>query len=264
MTAPLWLTLAHEEMGVEEVAGKDEANPRIMEYFGAASGSEWVKDDSTPWCGAFCSYIMSTAGHGMPREPLRARSWLTWGQPIDKPLPGCVVVLKRGSSPQSGHVGFWVQRGKNGTFYLLGGNQGSGGKVSIAKFKESDVLGYRWPSSLAPKPPEPEKSRIVASGDATAAQGAVLSAGGIGAGLAGSGPSPSVAPAPPSVPSPPDLPQITEWQYFASTLKEFVAFAVDSWIWIAAAIGVYLILTGKLATWARKEDAASGKTWEGA
>ena len=137
MTA--WLQLAHQEMGETEIDGST-ANPRIMEYFASVPNSGWVKDDGTPWCGAFIGYIMATSGHKLAAEPLRARSWLTWGKPLDKPIPGCVVVLKRGNNPQNGHVGLYVQPGKDSTIYVLGGNQGDA--VTIAKFRESSVLGY--------------------------------------------------------------------------------------------------------------------------
>lgn len=258
MSAPQWLTIAQDEMGVEEIAGA-EHNPRVMEYF-ATSGGTWVKSDETPWCGAFVGFCMATAGHPMPKEPLRARAWLAWGKPLEKPVHGCVVILKRGSNPQNGHVGFFMQKGKNGTIYVLGGNQRN--RVSIEKFKAENVLGYRWAAEFAPLP-KPTKSRIVESGTATSAQGAILSAGGIGAGVVSSGgPSPVTEAAPATIPSPPDVTPIVDWQYFATTLRDFAQFAAESWVWIAAAIGVYLILTGRLATWARQEDAETGKTWE--
>ena len=262
MSAPAWISVAQDEMGVEEVAGS-ESNPRVMEYF-ATSGGTWVTDDATPWCGAFAGYCMATAGQPLPKEPLRARSWLSWGRALDEPVHGCIAVLKRGNDPTKGHVGFFMQKGKKGTIYLLAGNHSSpsGGRVSIQKFKESDVLGYRWADSSAPLP-KPKQSRIVESGDATAAQGAILSAGGVGAGVVSSGPSP-VAPPPPSIPSPPDIPQLSEWSYFAQTLKDFATFAVDQWVWIGVAVGVYLIFTGHLAKAARQDDALSGKTWEDA
>jgi len=207
MSAP-WIAVAQDEMGVEEIAGA-ENNPRILEYF-ETCGATWATSDSeVPWCGAFAGYCMASAGHPLPSEPLRARAWLAWGRALDKPVHGCVVVLKRGNNPRQGHVGFFMQKGKNDTIYVLGGNQGN--RVSIVKFKESDVLGYRWADSSAPLP-KPKKSRIVESGDATAAQGAILSAGGVGAGVVSSGPSP-VAPPPPSIPSPPDIPQLSEWSY---------------------------------------------------
>lgn len=249
MTA--WLKLAQDEMGVEEIDGSD-SNPRIMEYFATCGGS-WVKDDGTPWCGAFAGHSMATTGHSLPKEPLRARSWLAWGQPIEKPVLGCVVVLKRGNNPQQGHVGFFMQATKDGKgILILGGNQGN--RVSIQRFKVDDVLGYRMPDGA--KTPKPEGSRIVSEADAVKAAGVASAGGAITTGVVAP---PSV---PPTIPSPPDLPQIGEWGAFASTLKDFSMFCIGSWPWVAAAIGVYLIISGQAIKWFRKEDTATGKTWE--
>jgi uncharacterized protein (TIGR02594 family) len=244
MTA--WLQLAHHEMGVEEIDGSD-SNPRIMEYF-ATCGGTWAKDDAVPWCGAFTGHIMATSGQKLAAEPLRARSWLAWGQPLDKPVSGCVVVLKRGNNPQQGHVGFFMQATKDGKGILvLGGNQGN--RVSIQRFKSDDVLGYRMPEGA--EPPKPEGSRIVSEADAVKLAGGASAAGGIATGIV----------APPTIPSPPSLPQVGEWHGFATNIQSFGMFCIESWPWVAAAIGVYLILSGQAIKWFRREDAATGKTW---
>lgn len=245
MTA--WLKLAQDEMGVEEIDGS-EANPRIMEYF-ATCGGTWAKDDATPWCGAFTGYAMATAGQSLPKEPLRARSWLAWGTAIDKPVLGCVVILKRGNNPTQGHVGFFMQATKDGTGVLvLGGNQGN--RVSIQRFKTDDVLGYRMPDGA--KAPKPEGSRIVSEAEAVKAAGVASAGGAIATGVV----------APPVVPSPPNLPQVGEWHGFATNIKSFGLFCIESWPWVAAAIGVYLVLSGQAIRLFRKQDTATGKTWE--
>ena len=245
MTA--WLTLAHQEMGVEEVDGSD-ANPRIMEYF-ATCGGTWVKDDTTPWCGAFTGYVMASTGQKLPPEPLRARSWLAWGQPLDKPIAGCVVILKRGNNPKQGHVGLFIQGTKDGTALLvLGGNQSN--RVSIQRYKTSDVIGYRMPDGA--KAPEPENSKILSEADAVKAAGVASAGGAITTGVV----------SPPSIPSPPSLPQIGEWHGFAANIQSFGMFCIESWPWVAAAIGVYLIISGQAISWFRRQNTASGKTWE--
>lgn len=137
------IDVAHDEMaaGVREVPGPD-ASPRIMEYF-AACGGTWVKDDATPWCGAGMGWICVEEGHPLPPQPLRARSWLRWGQEC-MPQRGCVVVLERGDNPDSGHVGLLDRIDEaRGVVYVTGGNQGD--TWSTAPFPIADVLGYRWP-----------------------------------------------------------------------------------------------------------------------
>jgi uncharacterized protein (TIGR02594 family) len=245
MTA--WLQLAHQEMGVEEIDGS-ESNPRVMEYF-ATCGGTWVKDDETPWCGAFTGYIMASTGQKLPPEPLRARSWLAWGQALETPVAGCVVVLKRGNNPQQGHVGFFIQATKDGTALLvLGGNQGN--RVSIQRFKTDNVLGFRMPDGASA--PKPENSKIISEADAVKAAGVASAGGAVTTGVV----------APPTIPSPPDVPQIGEWSAFAATIKDFGLFAIESWPWVAAAIGIYLIMSGQAIKWFRNQNTASGKTWE--
>jgi uncharacterized protein (TIGR02594 family) len=242
MTA--WLQLAHQEMGVEEIDGS-ESNPRVMEYF-ATCGGTWVKDDGTPWCGAFTGYVLATSGQKIATEPLRARSWLAWGTPLDKPVAGCVVVLRRGKDPQQGHVGFYVQSNKDGSsIYVLGGNQGD--RVSIQRFNAANVLGYRMPAGAAN--PKPEDSRTIAESNVVAGTGAATAAGGV------------AYQSVPNIPSPPSMPEVGEWQVFATGIKSFGLFAIESWPWIMIATGLYLVMSGKAIAWFRKQDALTGKNW---
>jgi uncharacterized protein (TIGR02594 family) len=249
---PAWLTLAHKEMGVEEVAGAA-SNPRIMTYFACAPHSEWVQGDDVPWCGAFATFLMSQSGLPLPPEPLRARSWLAWGEPLSEPAPGCVVILKRGTDPKQGHVTFYVQSGDDGkSLYCLGGNQGD--RVCIAKYRAADVLGYRWPPGQA-KPGvtvsaitkasriAKEGKELVAAGGATVAVATADKAGGI--------------------PKPPaevlaSKEAIGDWQMLTTAAGDFMRFAVDHWMLVA---GIAIVVAGvRIIRW-RKQDADSGKTW---
>jgi uncharacterized protein (TIGR02594 family) len=244
MAGPAWLGKAHEEMGVEEVAGA-ESNPRIMEYFAAAPGSEWVKDDGTPWCGGFMAWLMEPYG-ALPSEPLRARAWLGWGETLKEPVPGCVVVLKRGSDPKSGHVALFQQWSKDkSSMYLLGGNQGN--RVSIARFKTADVLGYRWPAG--------EK---VATG-ADLANGSTLAK--VGKGLAGTGAVTATGGAIiPQIPAPPveTMGQLTAWQSFLAQATDFLQFVGAHWMICG---GVLAVVAGAYVYQRRLSDAKEGKTW---
>lgn len=138
-----WLTLAREEIGTRERAGKA-INPEIKSYYEEA-GHPYIKDDAVPWCAAFVGAMLVRAGL-KGTGALTARSYLTWGKPLKKPQPGAIMVFKRGNSSWQGHVAFYVD--ENETHYMvLGGNQGNA--VSIAKYKKADLLGIRWPSSFA-------------------------------------------------------------------------------------------------------------------
>lgn len=136
MTA--WYDIAEAEIGQAEIAGAGN-NPRIVEYMARAGFPE--QPDATPWCAGFANFCLAEAGiEGT--SSLTAKSFLRWGRPLEMPRKGCIVVLRRGSDPNAGHVGFFVGMA-NDKVMILGGNQGD--KVSILPFPESMVLGYRWP-----------------------------------------------------------------------------------------------------------------------
>lgn len=147
MTEPKWLTIARGEIGVTEIEGP-KSNSRIVEYAKVAIGVE--APDSEAWCAKFVGWVFAKDGldETTGTRKANARSYLDWGEKLDKPALGCVVVFWR-VSPKSwqGHVGFYI-RSDSTHVWVLGGNQGN--KVSIAKYPKSQVLGYRWPKKATP------------------------------------------------------------------------------------------------------------------
>jgi uncharacterized protein (TIGR02594 family) len=130
--------IAKGEIGVREVPGAPDT-PRILEYHDCTSLD--ACDDETPWCSSFVNWVIKQAGF-KGTGSAAARSWLSWGVPADKPVRGCVVILKRGAPP-SGHVA--IYDGDNGALVVcIGGNQGDA--VKFSSFRKSDVLGYRIPA----------------------------------------------------------------------------------------------------------------------
>lgn len=107
--------------------------------------------DEVPWCSSFVNGICWLLR--LPRsKSAAARSWLTVGAtiPISRAKIGYdVVVLRRGSNPMSGHVGFYAgvgqeETGQGATYNLisyirvLAGNQSNG--VSVARYPITDIL----------------------------------------------------------------------------------------------------------------------------
>lgn len=133
---PLIWRIASAEIGVKEIKGAQH-NPRILEYHQATSLQ--ATDDETPWCAAFVSWCIELAG-GTSTRSAAARSYLGWGVRVERPQVGDVVVLKRGTKPWQGHVGFFSGY-ENEYVWVLGGNQGD--EVSVKPYPVSDVLGYR-------------------------------------------------------------------------------------------------------------------------
>lgn len=79
------------------------------------------------------------------RHGLRARSWLEWGRPLEKPVYGCIAVLTR-DDPASwnGHVGFYL-RHDDEHVHLFGGNQLD--ELRELAYPLGEVIGYRWPDA---------------------------------------------------------------------------------------------------------------------
>ena len=138
MDKPDWLKIAEAEIGTKEIAGPVD-NKRIVEY--ASCTSLHASDDETPWCSAFVNWCIKKAGL-IGTNSAAARSWLQWGRQLFNPVPGCVVILKRGVPP-SGHVTFYVKDRDKDFITCLGGNQGD--QVKYSHYHKSDVIGYRWP-----------------------------------------------------------------------------------------------------------------------
>lgn len=145
-TAP-WMKVAESYLGVKEVKGEDKHHPDILRFLKSTDLGAWgANRDETPWCSAFVNYCFESPTGTFSVQgtrSARARSWLGWGVELEKPRYGCVVVLKRGKAPK-GHVGFYMNPHKYiGHFEMLGGNQND--SVCIGKYRDTDVLGYRWP-----------------------------------------------------------------------------------------------------------------------
>lgn len=139
-TSPDWMLTAYRLQGVQEVKGVKH-NPIITGFWKHINPH--ILDDETPWCAAFVSHVLESNNYRSSRKA-NARSYMQWGQPLNEPRLGCVVVFWRGSKlGWKGHVGFVVGRTPDGQLAVLGGNQGD--CVSIKAFPVDRVLGYRWP-----------------------------------------------------------------------------------------------------------------------
>ena len=99
----------------------------------------------TPWCAAFANAVLRRTGHEGTDSHM-ARSFLNYGIKTVKPSEGDIVVLKRGRSRLTGHVGFFKGYEWHGSklyVKVVGGNQNK--SVNVAHFPVEKVLGYRIP-----------------------------------------------------------------------------------------------------------------------
>jgi len=134
---PAWLIAAVRELGVRKHP-READNPRILEYHRTTTLR--ATDDEVPWCSAFVNWCLRQA-RVAGTNSAAARSWLGWGQPLVNPRRGCVAVLRRGTNPAQGHVGFFLQS-RGAVVDLLGGNQGN--QVRVQTYSVTQLLGYRW------------------------------------------------------------------------------------------------------------------------
>lgn len=144
MDLPDWMIIATAETGVRTFP-HGQSNPRIGEYHALTNIRGY--DDKASWCSSFVNWALAQAGIRGTGSAL-ARSWLTWGEPLNEPVPGCIAVLSREDpAGWKGHVGFFLRRDADNV-YLLGGNQLE--EVREHFYPRSAVLGYRWPAKDAP------------------------------------------------------------------------------------------------------------------
>lgn len=97
----------------------------------------------TAWCSSFTNYIVIKSGFKGTKSA-SARSWLKWGQSIDTPMVGSIVIFWRVSPDSSyGHVGFFMEA-KEDQIMVLSGNQDN--RVSIKGYPKDRLLGIRNPN----------------------------------------------------------------------------------------------------------------------
>ena len=132
------INVAEAKLGMNEYQDRTE----LKQYVG-------VDPRYTEWCAAFVNAVLEESGMVNLSDmdhvaPLMARSFLSWGQEVDIPIAGDLVIFPRGNSDWKGHVGFYLSSVKrNGKEYyrILGGNQNNA--VSIDLYPAKKALGMR-------------------------------------------------------------------------------------------------------------------------
>ena len=154
-SGPKLLIEALKLYGTTEKSGPAN-NPVILAWAGEC-GIRGYGADSIPWCGLFVAVVARRAGKPLPKNPLWARDWATWGEPSLKPALGDVLVFSRDSG---GHVGLYV--GEDGlAYHVLGGNQGD--CVSIKRIAKNRLIAARRLYSVG-APENVRAIRLAASG----------------------------------------------------------------------------------------------------
>lgn len=135
-----WMIEAHKWLGLKEIKGSTHEQAILDMWKAIKRGG--IKNDETPWCAAFVGACLERAGIKSTRFE-SARSYLEWGEKLERPERGCVVIFSRAGG---GHVGFVVGKSPSGNLLVLGGNQAD--EVNIREFAPSRAIGYRWPLNV--------------------------------------------------------------------------------------------------------------------
>lgn len=151
--APAILVQALKQYGVTEIVGIKH-NPIIVNYFKEVGWSH-IKDDETPWCGAFIGFCAKQAGLSVPATCIQALKWNNWGTKQSVAMLGDVLTFNRSGG---GHVGIYV--GEDATCYhVLGGNQSN--QVNITRIEKSRLSQIR---RTAWKIAQPKNIRVIVLG----------------------------------------------------------------------------------------------------
>lgn len=141
--APLWLTVALNQIGLKEAPGSKD-NPELVAEIQTVAHD--YQHDSTPWCAGFVSLCLLKAGEKPSSAPLWALSYSdTKREPVVKlagPAVGAIAVKTRNGG---GHVTFVAGRTRGGTLACCGGNQND--EVNVSPYREDAFVGFYWPKA---------------------------------------------------------------------------------------------------------------------
>jgi uncharacterized protein (TIGR02594 family) len=156
--APAMLVEALKHYGTLEHKGSDN-NASIVKW--AKELGKPVEDvykaDSIPWCGLFMGIVAKRCGYDVPKSPLWALSWATFGQRAECGKLGYVMVFVRNGG---GHVALYVGEDA-ASYYVLGGNQSDA--VNITRIAKSRLYTVRKPIYKI-KEPDNVRSIILTTG----------------------------------------------------------------------------------------------------
>ena len=154
-TAP-HLSRMRAASGAKEFPGSAN-NPLILFWIDAismlypelAGDVSWYDGDDIAWCGLGmgAAAALGNPSFEPPRELLAAASWGDWGQELEEPIPGAILVFEREGG---NHVAIYESE-DDANWYLRGANQSD--MVNVApRARSQKPWAIRWPPGLAIPP----------------------------------------------------------------------------------------------------------------
>ena len=142
-----WLDWVLGHLGEKE-DDSEASNPFIDALWGAI-GIKWDHttdiDSKVPWCAALVGAALFHTGYPHTASGL-ARSYLSYGMPIQVFRRGCILIWPRGSNPRAGHVDLGITL-EDGIVETVGGNVKN--QVALGKRPIKEAIGMRMPIPLA-------------------------------------------------------------------------------------------------------------------
>lgn len=181
MISVLQAEVAHQEQSYQEADAvmlkieQQYNNPDIVRYLQSTGlDKDMARDDANSWCSSFANWCMEQAGY-QGTDSAKADSWLNWGEKIDEPRYGCIIVVTRSTVPEY-HVGFFLGIGEVSVYpkeategkpkkrsvrvkgvRLLSGNfsrrvkEGCDWALSADDFPAQHLVSYHWPKEKVKK-----------------------------------------------------------------------------------------------------------------
>ncbi len=126
------VSVAQSQIGLGEVGGNNKGM-YVRKYLNGQEG--------LPWCAGFVSWCVREAGYDIPYL-LRAKSYLKYGEVVNDPQPGDIVVFSRKGG---GHVGI-IERVTKDKIISIEGNLGAyPSKIKRVIYKRGQIknlLGF--------------------------------------------------------------------------------------------------------------------------
>ena len=150
--------------GILEHKGKDN-NVDITDWAKEIGGN--VKDvyrsDEIPWCGLFTGICAKRAGYALPKDPLWALNWGTFGSSQTVPMLGDILtfIRKTPTGAKAGHVAIYVGEDET-AYHTLGGNQSD--CVCITRMAKTRLYAIRRPQFKIAQPKNIRRIYLASTG----------------------------------------------------------------------------------------------------
>ena len=161
---PKMLITGLQHFGCLEHKGRDN-NPDITKWAKEVGGkvAEVYLNDEIPWCGLFVAMCAKRSGYELPKEPLWALNWSTFGNRQSVAKLGDVLTFIRRTSTgaKAGHVAVYVGEDET-AYHTLGGNQSD--CVCITRMAKSRLYAIRRPEFKIGQPKNVRQIFLSANG----------------------------------------------------------------------------------------------------